>query len=95
MTRRKSLQVRDSRMFFQRFRKRLPEWLCKLAFFNAVLALLWLCWRLGFLTASLPETWPLWLIPLGANVVFVIYDLVLTRLIGFYIIRIKSKRAGK
>ncbi len=68
---------------------RLPlEWLCKLVFFNAVFSLCWFLLR-ELLLLSVPDAlasqWLLY--PLG-NVVFVLYDFGMSKLIGFYIARV-------
>jgi len=68
--------------------RRLPlEYLCKLAFFNGVLALFWFGLRgllLPFLPPALPTSW----LALAGNAAFVIYDLGLSKLIAFYSARI-------
>lgn len=67
---------------------RLPlEYVCKLAFFNLVLALLWFGLKgllLPFLPPALPASWVVYV----GNAAFVIYDLGLSKLIAFYSARI-------
>ena len=64
------------------------EWICKLAFFNAIFVLCWLVLR-EFLLASLPPFLDqLWMICLAGNVVFVLYDYGFSKVIGFYVARI-------
>lgn len=69
--------------------KKLPvEWLFKLAFCNAALALFWMFLRV-LLLAELPAVFSyLWVFWLAGNAAFILYDLGFSRLIGFYLIRI-------
>ncbi len=72
----------------ERIRNRTLEWVAKLAVFNVACALCMAALRFGFITdISLPDV-ALVLLWLGLNVVFVIYDIGLTRLIALYIQRI-------
>lgn len=69
------------------------QWVCKLAFFNAALALFWIVLRELFLPA-LP-LWladQVWLVVALGNVVFVIYDIGLSRLIAAFMVRIRPGR---
>lgn len=68
---------------------RLPlEWICKLAFFNATLTVAWFLLRAALLT-GLPEFFnQLWFLFLIGNLVFVIYDIGLSKVITFYYNRI-------
>ena len=62
--------------------------MCKLVFFNLILALCWFGLRsifLPFLPAALNQTWMVWL---AGNVAFLIYDIGFTKLIVLYIKRI-------
>lgn len=72
--------------------KSLPaEYLCKLAFFNAVLSLLWFGLRgifLPFLPAAL--TGAAWLVYAAGNLAFLAYDFGFSKLIAFYAGRIDS-----
>lgn len=72
--------------------RRLPlEWVCKLVFFNAVFVFAWLTMRAVFLP-SLPQWMETrgWIVCLLANVIFILYDIGLSRLIGF----LMRRRAG-
>ena len=64
------------------------EWLCKLAFFNAVLTFCWFVLR-DVLLAGLPAVFEqLWVLYLGGNIVFLIYDYGFSKLVMFYAARI-------
>lgn len=72
----------------ERLRRRVPEYLLKLAFFNAAFTLIFLIMRaavLDSLPAAMGGTWVLYIV---ANVVFLLYDYGFGKLIGFYIARI-------
>lgn len=72
----------------ERIRKRALEWSVKLVVFNLACALCMTALRFGFVSdISLPDI-ALVVLWLGLNVVFVIYDIGLTQLIGLYIQRI-------
>ena len=72
----------------ERIRKRGLEWAAKLVVFNLACALCMTALRFGFVSdISLPDI-ALAVLWLGLNVVFVIYDIGLTQLIGLYIQRI-------
>ena len=72
----------------ERIRKRCLEWAAKLAVFNLACALCITALRFGFVSdISLPDI-AIAILWLGLNVVFVIYDIGLTQLIGLYIQRI-------
>ena len=64
-------------------KSRPAEWLGKLVFFNAALTLLWFGFRARLLPA-LPEwmTEQVWILYAAGNLIFVLYDLALSRLIG-------------
>lgn len=70
--------------------RRLPaEWALKLLFFNGLLSV-FLFGLSSVFFASLPlEDLPLWIIYPAGNVVFVIYDLGFSKLIGFYLKRVE------
>lgn len=69
----------------ERIPARPPERLCKLAVFNAVLSLLWFGLHSLFLP-SLPGTLQTpWMVYAAGNVVFVIYDVGLFKLISLYV----------
>ena len=72
----------------ERIRKRGLEWSAKLVVFNLACALCMTALRFGFVSdISLPDI-ALAVLWLGLNVVFVIYDIGITQLIGLYIQRI-------
>lgn len=81
----------------ERLKNRPGSWVVKLVAFNAALTVLVFIMG-GLLTASLPSLLGdrLWLLyPLG-SVVFVIYDLGLTKLIGAYLTRVdRAVRRGR
>lgn len=69
--------------------RRLPlEFLCKLAFFNGALTLFWFGLRAVFLAALPLPIKAGWLVYLAGNLVFLIYDFGLSKLIAFYMRRI-------
>lgn len=71
-------------------KSRTLEWLGKFAFFNLALSICWFIFRSLFLPA-LPQ-WigeKTWLVYLVGNVVFLIYDIALTRLIGAVMARLR------
>ena len=76
--------------------RRLPlEWALKLAFFNLALTLCWFLFRELFLPA-LPD-WLTGSLPVlygAGNVVFVIYDIGLSRLVGLLRARLSAHRKG-
>ncbi len=72
----------------ERFCGRKAEWMVKLAVFNLACVVCWAALRFGFVTdVTLPDV-ALVFLWLGLNVVFVIYDIGLSRLIGLYMQRI-------
>ena len=76
--------------------RRLPlEWVLKLAFFNLALTLCWFLFRELFLPA-LPD-WLTDSLPVlygAGNVVFVLYDIGLSRLVGLLRTRLSARRRG-
>ena len=71
---------------------RIPEWIIKIVVFNAALSVVvFVSTHLLHIPAE--EISFGWLLYLGGNVVFVIYDLALTNLISFYFFKLK-KRLG-
>ena len=76
--------------------RRIPlEWALKLAFFNLALTLCWLLFRELFLPA-LPD-WMTDSLPVlygVGNVIFVIYDIGLSRLVGLLRTRLSAHRRG-
>ena len=73
----------------EQIRGRFFEWGLKLLYFNAAFALIWLGLR-GLLGLSLPEwlSGRSWLLLPGANAVFVIYDVGLSKLIALLACRL-------
>ena len=72
----------------EQLRKAPLEWLCKLAFFNVVLTFCWFVLR-DVLLAGLPAVFEqLWVLYVGVNVVFLIYDYGFSKLVMFYAARI-------
>lgn len=79
----------------ERLRKRVLEWILKLAFFNLALTVLWFGLSgllLPFLPRALRGT--AWLAYLAGNAVFAAYDYGFSRLISFYMARI-DRALGK
>ena len=76
--------------------RRLPvEWALKLVFFNLVLTVCWFFFRELFLPD--PPAWLSGSLPLlygGGNVIFVIYDIGLSRLVGLLQARLGARRRG-
>lgn len=73
---------------FERIPALVLGWLCKLGFFNLILALFWFALRsvlLPFLPGALAGAGAVWL---AGNVAFVIYDIGFSKLIAFYISRV-------
>lgn len=71
-------------------KSRVLEWVGKFAFFNVALSICWFVFRSLFLPA-LPQ-WlgeKTWLVYAAGNVVFLIYDIALTRLIGAVMVRLR------
>ena len=76
----------------EQLKSRTAEWAGKLAYFNAALTLLWFAFRELFLPA-LPE-WmsaQAWVLYLAGNVIFILYDIALSRLIGGLNARLRPK----
>lgn len=72
----------------ERLRRRIPEYILKLVFFNIAFSVIYFVMReavLGSLPSALSITWLLYIV---ANIVFLIYDFGFSKLIGFYITRI-------
>lgn len=69
---------------------RVPEWIIKLLVFNAAAVLFWNFGGLFVGELSLPSAAPYALL-FAANIVFVLYDVCLTRLVALYISRISPK----
>ncbi len=72
----------------ERLRRRLPEYLLKLIFFNIAFTVLYLVMKAALL-ASLPQALSVvWVLYLVGNVVFLLYDYGFSKLIAFYVARI-------
>lgn len=84
------------KVLIERVRLRAAQWGIKLAVFNAVVLALYFLARAVLTDAisALPERLPVWLLWLGLNAVFFVYDLGLTGLIKTYVRRIAGKRNG-
>lgn len=77
----------------EQMKSRVTEWAVKLIFFNAALSLLWFAFHSLFLPA-LPG-WmsdQLWMLYGAGNVVFILYDVALSRLIGGLTARMHPRR---
>lgn len=77
----------------ERQRGRGLEWAGKLAFFNAALSLLWFAFQ-GLFLPSLPEWMSarIWVLYGAGNVIFLAYDVALSRLIGGLAARLRPGR---
>lgn len=77
-----------------RISKRIAEWAAKIIFFNLSLVLMLLAAKVMMLDTGILKTLPGWAWTLGwivLNGVFLIYDIALTRLMTFYIFRLRRK----
>ncbi len=78
------------KFYIERLDRLVLEYILKFLFFNA-------CAGIAVVTLSrlfefkLPEAFPLWLLIIGAEVVFLIYDLVYTLFINYYKEKIRAK----
>lgn len=74
----------------EQLRTRAGEWCAKLLVFNGLFALIWFGLG-GILGLTLPQwlTAHTWMIFLGANIVFVAYDIGLSKLIAMLIVRLR------
>ncbi len=73
-------------------RRRMPpvlRWVCKILVFNVALAVAVLV-SVFILHISVPAVWCYWLLPL-LTPIFVLYDVALTRLITFYLVRLRNR----
>lgn len=66
-------------------KSRVLEWVCKLAYFNASLAVFLALFQAVFLTAIPEALHQGWVLFLAGNAVFVVYDFGLSKLIGLLI----------
>ena len=74
----------------ERLRKIVLEWVLKLLVFNAALSVIWLLFRELIFNAEILRFGTAVVYILG-NVVFVIFDFGISKLIGFYIMKISKK----
>ncbi len=72
----------------ERLRNQPLEWVLKLVFFNLALSVSYFFFRQSLLGSLSVEGPILWVFYLVANLVFVVYDLGLSRLIALYVARI-------
>jgi hypothetical protein len=74
----------------ERIRKRIPEWILKLVVFNAALTVIWFGLSAILFNSSIlgASTYVIYLI---GNVAFVLFDIGVTKLIGFYRKNISKK----
>lgn len=80
------------KFIFEKKMSRIPEWIFKLLVFNAALsAIVFISVKLLHIPTD--EIFFGWLLYLGGNFVFVIYDMALTNLISLYFFKLK-KRLG-
>ena len=63
------------------------RWAIKLMYFNAVVALLWFAGRVLFMEETVIAPWIIIASLVGLNGSFVIYDIAVGRMIGYYIYR--------
>ena len=76
----------------EQLKSRTAEWAGKLVYFNTALTLLWFAFR-GLFLPALPE-WmsaQVWVLYLAGNVIFILYDIALSRLIGGLNARLRPK----
>lgn len=71
---------------------RVLAWALKLIIFNAALTVLFFLWRAGFLAGLNLGRWALFLIYLGGNFCFVLYDIAFSMLVQGYLKRFHNKR---
>ncbi|MGI5935261.1 MAG: hypothetical protein ACOX7I_00405 [Oscillospiraceae bacterium] len=81
-----------AKSLFERLKSRALEWVAKLALFNAALTGLWILGQSVFLPGEIPDFFEkyLFLAYILMNAAFVIYDLGISKLIAFYIIRVSK-----
>ena len=84
------------KILIERLKSKAAQWAIKLVLFNAVFLVLFLLAR-ALLTDSLSglsASAPMWLVWIGLNIVFLVYDFGLTGLIRVYIGRIARRKNG-
>lgn len=75
----------------ERIRNRTVGWLLKFAVLNVAVAVTWFVAK-QFFPEALEQEIALWLLWIGVNAVFVIYDICLTQLIQMYIKKFASRK---
>lgn len=65
------------------------KWAVKIIVFNVALTVIWIFFQSILLDQALPGAGTYWIYPIG-NIIFIAYDIGLTRLISFYIHRISK-----
>ena len=75
---------------FENFKSRFLEWICKIAVFNAVLTIFLIAFS-SIIYDSLPFKIGTVFVVLIFNIVFILFDLGLSKLIAYYISRISKK----
>lgn len=76
----------------EQLKSRPAEWAGKLVYLNAALSVLWFAFR-GLFLPALPE-WmsaQVWVLYAAGNVIFILYDIALSRLIGGLTARLRPK----
>jgi hypothetical protein len=81
-----------AKSLFERLKSRTLEWAAKLVLFNAALTGLWLLGQRVLLQGDMPDLFEKYiaLAYILMNVVFIIYDFGISKLIAFYIIRVSK-----
>lgn len=74
----------------ERIKNSTVGWILKFVLFNAAVLVCWLFLR-GTLWSGMEIRFPLWILWIGANAVFALYDIGLSRLIQAYIRNISGK----
>lgn len=75
--------------FSEKFRSVILKWMVKLAVFEVSFSVIWFVFKSLIFEASYLNT-NIILVYLAANVAFIIFDIGITKLIGFYIVRISK-----
>lgn len=78
------------KFIFEKKLSRIPEWIVKLIVFNVALSLVAFI-SIKLLNIPANELSFGWLLYLGGNFVFVVYDLALTNLISFYFFKLRRR----
>ncbi len=75
--------------FVERIRKAIWVWIAKIAVFNIALSIIWFIFRKLLFEADVLSL-NIWIIYVLGNILFVLFDIGLTKLISFYIERISK-----